>query len=600
MSIIDRLTQDLAEILEDELTREPVNLDRLCLTILLLVGWRRSGDRPSSNPTKSASAEEWSSHGNEGGEEDDQGAQEEDKRPALFRLRERVSPFSRANPYLNGLLFRDYRQDSQYHEYSLGEYGCLRLHPEACRYVDEVLLLRRLELARSIGKNPTNMHRLLEYFCRQSRAEDGRQSSDQGGSHWRGTEIRREIDGAPREEAWFGPVADALRAQIKELGDKLSKVSYNRRAADGPYWLHAGPCSERVGEELNLWEVLVIVPKPLGPGFSLDSGFRQLLKAVVGSLNTRYRLLRGCGLVPEDWLHRDEPSMDHLKDLAQLRKLAWSSPDWLEGRREEAFAQAFAALRQLPKHNGKVGGFASFEAWCASEEGDAMLHRGCTREISWEYLIAGITEGASLDDPEGRDPFAPRDSDTGASEDFPEERLASSAGGTQGDQGGLDSLLAAPDTMAQTLEDAGPRLADNPVLQAFFRWVLVEGRQWMGRHGLARQPAFQALLARDTRYAALSEKTLAVRLSVEASLLILDVRLETHPGPVSPALYAYLRRVAIEEQPEPVLFKDKSFKTLVAKEPTLNALSPEKLSAHLRRESLELLQTLFGAVGEPG
>jgi hypothetical protein len=597
MSIIDRLAQDLAEILEDELADESVNIDRFCLTLLLLIGGRRDGHKKTANPPEPPSAEEWMSESDDEREhEEGEGiprAAGENKVHVLQGLRQRVTAFSRANPYLNGLLFRDFQRDSRYDEYPLGDYGCLQLHPETCLYVSDVLLLRRLQPARKIGKEPTNMHLLLRELCRETRADDSQEGKDEADSLWRTTEISRQTDGAAYVEGWFLPVAEALANQIDKLGDNISKVAQNRRIADGSYWLRVGLCSEEAGEELNLREVLEILPKPLRSGFSRVGEIRRLLKTVIDSLNTRYRLLRGCGLAPETWLHRDEPSVDRLKGLVKLRKRAWSDRAWLDGRRLDAFEKAFKDL--LPECAGKVGGFTSFEKWRDSDEGDAMLHRGWDREISWETWIECMTEDENLDDSEGPDFLAGREPDRGANEDFAGERIAGS------DTGDGEPSFAPSDTMALILEDAGPRLADNAVLWAFFRWVLVEKRAWTGRDGLAARTDFRELCAANTGYASLSRDDLGAHLYSEACILILDVLLETYPGAVSPAVSAYLRWVMVEGKPEQGrdgLFNLKSFKALVASDPILNTLALDQLEEGVRRLALDLWQTLFGQAGQ--
>jgi hypothetical protein len=576
MSIIDRLAKDLAQLLERELTRETANLDRLYLTLLLLIGWRRdSGKRYAAKPEPRP----FEDFALEDVDDLDDHEEEENEEPAtsnvsaLQHLREQVNAFRQANPYLNGLLFRDYQgADACYEEYHLPGFGCVRLHPETCRYVEEVLLLRRLQPAKKIGKEPSNLHLLLQSLCRQSRAVGERVDDDVERiiRAWQSTEIQRRLDGGSHEEDWFRGVAAALREQHQRLGECISKTAYNRRVEYGPYWLQASVCAEKVGEELNLREVLEIIPVPLHASFSGTADFLRLLRAVVDSLNTRYRLLRGCGLPPEDWLHRDKPSIDHLKDLAKLRKLAVAGADWQEGRRQAAFERAFDVL--LPECGGTVGGFETFAEWFASEVGETMYYRGLNRKSSLSELL-----------------------DPGEGDDSADLDIADPSTDIEAD-------IILHDTFAGLLEEAGPHLAGNPVLQAFFRWVLVEGREFADRDGLLQQPAFQALWAGDARYAALSTTDLSARLFTEARAVILEVLLETCPDAISPVLREYLHWVVIEEKPErgkDGLFNRKSFKTLLAKEAGLNILAPEQLSERLHGMAFDLMQTLFGRLGHP-
>lgn len=346
MLITDRLAQDLGQLLERELARADGNTGRLAIALLLLIGWRR-------NLGRSAKLERFSA---EDAEDNLDSLDEDEDAPesgaGLSALKQQAEAFQHGNPYLRGLLFQDFHADrgGEYQELHFPGIGRVSIHSEAIRYVDEVLLMRPVELARANGDKPTNAHLLLQRLCRLSAAP----------GEWAETEVCRRSDTpASLDATWFRNTALALRAQRRRQGDASSAAARNRREASGPYWLLAGPCAEETGEELDLRDVVEIVPKPLRAGFSADPEVTSLLNRLVGVLNTRYRLLRTCGLLPEKWLDRDEPGINRLKDLAQMRKRAVRSASWQQGQPEAAFEQAFDAL--VAERGGKpVAGFSRF------------------------------------------------------------------------------------------------------------------------------------------------------------------------------------------------------------------------------------------------
>ncbi len=558
MHILDRLSKDLAELMEREWVKPNANPDRLYITLLLLLGWRRETGKPGAAQPRNVETAEPDAE--DEAEKADEPDDEEADAVALESLKAQTQAFRHRNPYLAGLLFRDYYADphtlleSQF----LPGFGAVNIHAEASRYANEVLWLKPLGLAKSNGDMPTNPHRLLKRLCQLSRAV----------GDWATTDIRRLAQVSAMDATWFHKQALALRAQRKRQGDHIGATARNRRAASGPYWLLAGPCAEECGEELSLRDVAEIIPAPLSTGFSSDKEFRLLLKSVVNSLNTRYAWLRACGLLPEHWLHQDDPSIDRLKALAHLREAAAVTPDWQDGRKETAFRLAFEELL-TQSGKGNVGGFASFDEWLDSAEGQAMLHRGASQVLSLSDLLGDAgEEGPTFDEiDDTADPA--------------------------GDAEALASL-------AEIHRDAGARLVQNPVLDGFFRQVLLQGRDVEGPGGLLEDAGFQGLLEEDSRYAGLARDEVGVRLFFAARSLIAEVLLETHPDPLAPLVAAYFRWAVVEEKPvrgKDGLFNRKSFKALLANDASYSAKSPEELDECLQAEASGLLKQLLAARG---
>ena len=154
--------------------------------------------------------------------------------------------------------------------------------------------------------------------------------------------------------------------------------------------------------------------------------------------------------------------------------------------------------------------------------------------------------------------------------------------------------------MAEIHRDAGPRLVLNPVLDRFFRQVLLQGREVEGPGGLLEDEGFKALLDEDPRYASLAADEAAVRLFYAARSLIANVLLETHPEPVAPLVEAYFRWVVVEEKPvrgKDGLFNRKSFKALLAQDADYAGLAADALDGRLQAEASRLLKKLLAARG---
>jgi len=557
MHILDRLSKDLAELMERELAKPNASPDKLYIALLLLLGWRRegAGKRRQEAVEAEADADDAAEEAPETEEEEEE-AEDED---ALDALRRQTLAFRQGNPYLAGLLFRDYYADPRalLESQWLPGFGTVKIHAEASRYVNEVLWLKPLGLAKTNGDAPTNPHLLLKRLCQLSRAV----------GDWAGTDLHRRAQGRAMDATWFHKLALALRAQRKREGGGIGATARNRRAASGPYWLTAGACAEEVGEELSLRDIVEIAPAPLSADLAADPDFDKLLNKVVKALNTRYAWLRACGLLPENWLHQDEPSIDRLKDLAHLREAATAAPSWQDGLKETAFREAFQALL-AQSGKSKLGGFETFAAWQDSDEGQAMLYRGADQVVSLADILGGDDPGQDFDGPdENADPA--------------------------GD-------IEAWSLLAEIHRDAGPRLADDPLLSAFFHAALVQGREVQGPDGLWADAAFQALQAADPRYAGLAPDALAARLFFAAKALIADVLLATEAVPVAAAVEAYFRWTVVEEKPlrgKDGLLNRKSFKSLLAQDPAYAGLSPDETAERLQAGAAGLLQKLLAARG---
>lgn len=573
MHILDRLSKDLAELMERELAQAKADLEHLYFLLLLLVGGQRRESRPGNGRNKPQA-----NPGPLEAEEADGDAEEEedDDAPpannATLSTLLRQSPFTHGNPYPSGLLFRDFHAQQTAEERWLPGLGTVKIHAEAALYVEDVLWLKTLGLAtRNAGEElkTTKLHQLLLHLCRLSRAA----------GPWADTDMQRHLHAEPvgLEVVWFRKTAIALRGQAKRLHDRVQKgypisvTASNRREASGPYWLEVGGCAEVVGEELSLGDVAGIVPTPLHTGFAADPAFLGLLRDALQSLNERYKCLRACGLPPQDWLHRDEPSINRLEDLALLRKRASQSDEWINGFKERAFHNAFETVRKelaekdkkkkpAPKRaesDRKVGGFAGFKEWLDSGLGQTMLR---DHPLSLSGLF-GEEEDFAIKDQHPEEPASEAD---------------------------------ASELYAKILAEAGPRLLLDPVLAAFFREVLVADRPFPGQGGLLEDPGFQALLAQTPGYAGLASDALAERLFYQARSLVAKVLQESADATAPELVLQYLHWVLIQEKPRKALFKQKAFQAALAQDPVFRDLPEDRLADSLHGESLRLLARWLG------
>jgi len=311
----------LAELFEGELSKPAPDVDLLIRQVLKLLGLRRNAapaaadaETAANTPPRARTAQ------------------------ALDQLKQDYPVFHYKNRYIEELLFKDYYADESdvWQDYGHGKYGRLPTHAEANTYLISVLWYRCLGLATTSAAQdkPTNTHLLLECLCQLSAAP----------GEWDKTLISSLSEGAAKgaDLTWFR---------------KLYKTLFERFASQVKYWLTAGEdCAAPLGEKLCFDDVCRFAPAPLQSGFAKDEKFSRLLLRVLESLNERYGLLRGCGLPPERWLERDQPSITKLHDLVALREAAIASPRWAT-HTEAAYRQAFATVL-ANKRQGEKDDFA--------------------------------------------------------------------------------------------------------------------------------------------------------------------------------------------------------------------------------------------------
>jgi hypothetical protein len=113
-----------------------------------------------------------------------------------------------------------------------------------------------------------------------------------------------------------------------------------------------------------------------------------MLVRVLDALNERYTLLRSCGLDPEVWHDRDEPSIARLRDMKQLRKPA---EEMLRLGIEEDNVDAYRrAFNQLKGSEKLFAGCATFDDFATTEHGMAILRYA---SLSLDDLITTDSEG---------------------------------------------------------------------------------------------------------------------------------------------------------------------------------------------------------------
>lgn len=544
MRITERLAYDIAQILELFLTKNDFGKkeeQRLTIYLLLLLG--RKGSYKSSRTQPVEADYDDDDIVDDDLVDDDQvdvNCVEPSNQVLSLPLPD-IKAFQFGNPYIDGLLFRDYyATNGRFMQTGLPGFGRVDIHIEASRYVSDVLLLKPLELAKVNVKSgkPTNLHLLLERLCQLSSAQ----------GDWQNTTIQRCLQAEKYSLLWFEKIAARLE-RLKAQKDKrpINKTAENQRKLLGPYWLRAGDCHAEVVEELTLLDVLTVLPLALTSGFSKDPKFLRLLKSIIASLNERYRLLRSCGLPPETWLSEKQPSLNKLEQLKVLRDQAKSLDVWQSGDYEQAWRQAFTELKA---GNNEIGGFDNFCQWRDSDIGQAMLRITLSLDTLFE-------------------------------DDGNNEAL-----------GNEDNDLGSYELHQALIQDAGDRLTQDRVLEAFFQEVMLKNRPVQDQGGLFTDAEFMALVAADDNYAALDADALAEALHLKTSSLIFSVLLETDEGTTSPAMQVYIQHVLIEQkaaQGEGGLLNRASFKKKLALDDELKGLTPPQLYNHAIRHFASLL-----------
>ncbi|MDG4550844.1 MAG: hypothetical protein P9F19_08425 [Candidatus Contendobacter sp.] len=424
--------------------------------------------------------------------------------------------FARDNPrgefYRWNLLYRDFHTPELDQKLPNGSL----IPAEAIRYIDEVLWTRRLRINNAVRAQPGNMHLLLERLC-QLHANQ---------AFWQKAYIERNrtnIFSIVTIETSFKKTAEILKAQLKRLSDGYSTISQTRRGEYGPFQLVVSGANAEVPEELSLDNVTEACPLPLQEGFTEDLEFGKRLLRVLEALNERYRGLRACGLKPVDWLARDEPSNQQMKELAELRRQAakyeQEAGDSLrQDSTERAYRTAFEQCRQGKR---KWGGFASFDAWRADPVGKAML-----KDHHHSY-----TETASPDDESRSDRPASAESEfseeTESGKLLPELDGALRFEGADPEPG--DEMNAIDDPFStgpflRALEKVVKSHPDDftPVLRFFIQDIFCAFPEHQQRLNAMNDPAFRRLIAKHPAYQPLTNEELYDCLFGEVETLFME------------------------------------------------------------------------------
>lgn len=432
----------------------------------------------------------------------------------LFARDSRRGEFYRWN-----LLYRDFHTPEPDQKLPNGSL----IPAEAMRYIDEVLWTRRLQINNAVRAQPGNMHLLLERLCQLHENQD----------FWRKACIKRNythIFSIYATEASFKKTAGILKTQLKRLGDDYSTISQTRRDEYGPFQLVVSGANVEVPEELSLDNVTEACPLPLQEGFTEDPEFSKRLLRVLEALNERYRGLRACGLKPVDWLARDEPSNQQMKELAALRKQAAkyeqeAGNSLRQDSTEWAYRTAFGQCRQ---GNRKWGGFASFDEWRADPVGKAML-----KDHHHSY-----TETAPPDDEFM--PDRPESAESESLEETESEQWLPELDGKlqfEGADSELgDEMNAVDDPFStghflQALEKAVELNSDDftPLLRYFIQDIFCAFTEHQQRLNAMNDPAFRCLIAAHPAYQPLTNAELYDRLFDEAEILFTEKSRKLRP-----------------------------------------------------------------------
>ncbi len=234
---------------------------------------------------------------------------------------------------------------------------------ETFLYVSDILG-RRLSLANNLKEKPTNMHKLLITYC---------QYSDD--PLWHNTRIERGFNQQHNSNVIFNALEKELQYQLKRLGTNYSDISHRRRLEFGAYWFINGETYLEVAEELTLFDILRLAPKLKVTEKSM-AGLLPPLNRVIESLNTKYGLLRSCGLAPEYWLE----SKLTITELKELKKLRIEARKLIKQGRPTHFSYQ-KIFTEFIKNAKTYGGFKDFFDFVSSLLGQTMI------DIKEETLI---------------------------------------------------------------------------------------------------------------------------------------------------------------------------------------------------------------------
>lgn len=258
------------------------------------------------------------------------------------------------NIFRINLLFKNYRKPFE-------DRG--KVLTETFLYISDVLG-RRLSLANNLKEKPTNMHKLLIAYC---------QYSDD--PLWHNSRIERGFNRQQHNNVVFNDLEIELKRQLKRLGSNYSNISHRRRLEFGAYWFINGETYLEVAEELTLFDILRLAPKLKVTEKSMAELLPPLIR-VIESLNTKYGLLRSCGLPPEHWLE-SKITITQLKELKKLRLEARKLIT--QGKSTQCSYEKM--FNQLIKNVKTYGGFRNFFDFMGSLLGQTMI------DIKEEALI---------------------------------------------------------------------------------------------------------------------------------------------------------------------------------------------------------------------
>jgi hypothetical protein len=365
-------------------------------------------------------------------------------------------------PYASQLLFQDFSQDRR-----------TVIATQSFIYLNEVLVLYRLKPAPSLEGKPGNMHILMESFCRHNQ------------DLWQSAIIQRDFNNQTNYQDFFIPLAKKLMALCELIESSLCEVSKNQRHKYGYLWLNCQESRAQMPEELSLFETLRLLPLPLS-NIVDNTELLKLLNRVISSLNERYMLLRACGLDPEYWLNKEEPSIANLEDLRKLRQTAVKSANTTSYQYDVNLY--YRCFQELQGDNRKFAGFRNFEEWSYSEIGSQFLQK-----------FASFNNVVYLND--NNDLECEEELIWQADLDYEEEIKNT-----------IEKLII-----------SHPQLFNNPIMSYFFREGLARGEPLCGDgqvSGILEDEQFQQLIAADSRYAGLDKATLARKIYQQAKRLI--------------------------------------------------------------------------------
>ena len=524
--------------------------------------------------------------------------------------------------YEKNLLYRDSLENR--------DYRLNALEDEADWFLNYVLLNRRIGLARVNSKLdkkggkaenedvkpiPTNMHKLFEKLCCFS------QHRNRG--EWKETKIERSKKSSSLDiyPDYFNILGKALRNQKKVLGDDISTVSRNTRTKFGSYWLIVGSgsetCSAEIGEELNLLEVLTMLPLPLKAGFSNNRDVLGILEKVIITLYNRYGLLRICGLPPQDWFPREKPSINGLRELTLLRIKTTRTEEWIQSKYDKAWETAFNLVIKMTK-SGKIAGFKHFSQTSWKIKGyETFSYSEIGREMMDKIYTIGYIDGVTNPTVDAYNEYGEEIEsifdtiiDSNVEDHLNNKNVTSTDDHEESEDVEPPNVAIDPHpiivslhlddedkkkVLKKIINEASTELKNNPVLLEFIT-VIIEESEFFGKNGLFNDAHFRSLTEKDTRYNSLSDEELVKRLEIDIDMLIFEKQLSRYEknndmDASKQLVVEFIRHCNIGKN----IFDKAFFKILHTRLPTnspLKNLSHEELGRSLYRKAIDFINEL--------